>query len=83
MNPDERDWYVAGRAEKEKLILVECQLTGRLGSVKNFTPEQWDRAEYASRGSYRWHTHPREVMVAGQKVIIHPAEVLELTASVA
>lgn len=63
------DWWVIGRAEKESLILVECQLTGRLGTVGHYTPEQWERAQTASRHAYRWN--PKW------------GEVLEMTATVA
>ena len=63
------DWHVIGRAEVEKLILVECQLTGKLGSVKHFTPAQWERAASGSYNAWRW----------SEKW----GEVLELTASVA
>jgi hypothetical protein len=69
MGTDIRDWWVIGRAEKDELILVECQQTGRLGSVKQFTPEQWDRAATGSLMAYRWN--PKW------------GEVLELTATVA
>ena len=64
-----RDWHVVGRSNVDKLILVECQRTGRLGSVKDFTPEQWERAGTGHFNAYRWNTKW--------------AEVLELTATVA
>ena len=65
----ENDWHVVGRADVDKLILVECQITGKLGAVHQFTAEQWDRAANAAIGPYRWN--PKW------------AEVIELTPSVA
>ena len=55
------DWHVIGRAEKDTpRIIVECQLTGRLGYVLTFTKEQWDRAGQAMLNhmgwdAYRWN----------------------------
>lgn len=36
----ENDWHVVGRADVEKLILAECQVTGKLGAVSQYTNEQ-------------------------------------------
>lgn len=51
----ERDWWVIRRADKDRLILVECQLTGKLGTVGKFTSDEWDRAGYAAANHYRWN----------------------------
>lgn len=56
-----RDWHVVGRADKDQLILVECQLTGSLGAVAVFTKEQWERAGTAQRHAYRWNPAWSEV----------------------
>lgn len=64
-----RDWHVIGRAEKDKLLLVECQQTGALGTVKDFSETDWDRAVNASVNAFRWN--------------VKWGEVLELTPSVA
>ena len=64
-----RDWHVVGRSKVDKLLLVECQRTGLLGTVKDFTPEQWERAGSAHFNAFRWF--PKW------------GEVLEMTATVA
>jgi hypothetical protein len=56
------DYWVIGRAEKDKrLIIVECQVTGRLGYVHTFTDEQWERAGTAAVNAYRWNPKWGEV----------------------
>ena len=64
------DWHVVGRADKDKqMLLLECQLTGKLGyvdlsSLKSpLREEQWDRAGHAMRhnAAYRWNPKWGEV----------------------
>lgn len=60
----ENDWWVIGRNNNgdPKLILVECQRTGKLGSVSHFTEDQWTRAAQGVYNPWRWASKWGEVL---------------------
>ena len=63
MDAKERDWWVFSTATRDVVLMVECQITGAFGIIRNPTQEEWDEAFHAPSAPYPWMGEPSRVEV--------------------
>ena len=56
------EWMVFSTAIKQGWLMLYCDKTGRTGSVRDPSPEEWAAAFYAPSAPYRWHDDKRVVV---------------------
>ena len=56
------EWMVFSTAIKQGWLMLYCDKTGRTGSVRDPSKEEWEAAFYAPSAPYRWHDDSRVVV---------------------
>ena len=54
MSEVRREWWVVSTAIVDVVLIVECQLTGAMGIVRNPSRSEWSDAFHAPSKPYRW-----------------------------
>jgi hypothetical protein len=58
----EHEWWVFSTALYEGWLMLYCDKTGKTGSVRDPSKEEWSRAFTAPSDPYRWYDESRVVV---------------------
>lgn len=66
MDVQKRDWMVFSTAISDGVLMLECQITGAFGIVRNPSKEEWSEAFHAPSNPYRWQGGDDRVEVVNE-----------------
>lgn len=60
--PSSYNWWVFSTALSEGWLMLCCQNTGKTGTVRDPSEEEWDRAFFAPSQPYQWLDNSRVIV---------------------